>query len=105
LFEKEKEKEKEKDVVSDSPEARPARYSLSHILTAPSPEPLTRAYPQNCTPPTKSVYISQLPSAIGGAGKLNALEAADNKPAPGKPETAKAFPRAPFRPLEADSTG
>lgn len=29
-------------------------YLLSHIRTAPSPLPLTRAYPQNWTAPTKS---------------------------------------------------
>lgn len=37
--------------------------ALSHIRTHPSPVPLASAYPQNCTPPTKSSYISQLPSA------------------------------------------
>lgn len=38
------------------------------MRTAPSPLPLTSPYPQNCTPPTKSSYMSQLPSAYGGVG-------------------------------------
>lgn len=60
-------------------------HLLSHIRTAPSPLPLTRAYPQNWTPPTKSWYISQLPSALGGLGTAKELLAALNSDAPGNP--------------------
>ena len=62
--------------------------SLSHMRTAPSPLPLTNAYPQNCTAPTKSWYISQVPSAYGGVGtaKLPAAAAAPGKRCAGRAE-------------------
>lgn len=49
--------------VRSRSQPRSKQDALSHIRTHPSPVPLANAYPQNCTPPTKSSYISQLPSA------------------------------------------